>query len=555
MITEVEARDDAAKPSPTVRALWRLRIARRLLDAVAEEQRVVSILDDLDVQLAEAQVEQRDRLARWKVPISPASSERWPWPGTPATADARHRGALGDVARHETGLDGLIERIRALTTKALAPAGISVDEAEAGEARASRGSRRTRSVGAAEADLRRARADLATVTEHGEADPAARRSLEAAGVDAAPLLDAVVLDSSSREQWEPVLAPWRAADIAGCATRPGRRRRGSWNRPRRRRPRRRGPASGRRAAGTARHRPLPDDVARPPADALRRCGRRAVIVAGGFGAELWPPMPPSPGPEATLTAAEELHEYATRRLDAAPTRPHPRSRRPRPPPGRGQGHAGLHARGAPHRGAGRRPAGARRRRSGADSRHARRSSSPGAAGDLDPQEHRPPSRLSPLRPGGSPRSRTRSAPHAAVGRLDVDGCARRGRTPTPPQSPRSTATIARRARCEACPPRAARRRPGADRGRLAHRGRGTDPGDRRRRAAPGGPRRAGAAAYEVRRFDTVTRPLEDWLEDQLESDTSFRQEVEIERAVDSSSSARHARSAPPRPTSSIATAT
>ena len=536
MLTEVEARDSARQAVADGRQLWRLRIARRLLDAVAEEQRFVSILDDLDVQLAEAQVERRDRLARAEDLPDLAGLEREVAVAGDASdsADARHRGALGDVARHETGLDGLIERIHALTTKALAaPSGISVDDAEAGEARASLAvDEATRSVGAAEADLRRARADLAAVTEHGEADPAARRSLEAAGVRrqrrSSTPSSSTRRPGSSGSRCSPRGVPlWSSRDRS--ATRP--------SPPRSLEPSSSSPTPTPRTrfrTACSRHR-------QAPPGSSRRC-------SAASGRPMSMPTPASSWPVGSSTSCAAAMPPSPGRGRCSPTPKSRTSRRPAGSTPHDAPHvlaldaldrlraaaelAGLHAEESRRTEAvGRRPAGARRGRSGADRDALGARPSPGAAGDLDPGTAGGRAGGSRRRPGGSPRSRTRSAPPAqqSVASTSTAG-ARRGRTPTTPQSPRSMATIARRARCE----RRANEQLGVALERI-----GVDSltGDGAPTPAIGGVVRARGGldelvppTYEVRRFDTVTRPLEDWLEDQLESDTSFRQEVEIERA-------------------------
>ena len=214
-LTEIDSRDSARSAVAEGKRLWQLRLARKLLDALGERDRLGEQIAALDLQRTEAGANARDVGARLaELPDLDGLDEAVTAAESAAgEADERHRLANEVASRRRLELEQLVVRIRELTSDALAaPAGLSVDAAEQrAESSAAALDAALRAAGVAEAEVARAQQRLAAITEHGEADPLARAALDDAGVPSAPLIDAIELDESARSRWEPVLAPWRAA--------------------------------------------------------------------------------------------------------------------------------------------------------------------------------------------------------------------------------------------------------------------------------------------------------------------------------------------------------
>lgn len=214
-LSDIESRESARASIAEGHALWRRRTARRLLDAIDNEQRLRSDIDELQQRrqnLEALLADARQRLeqlhdgqgfdvvaAEMRQQVSDASDDL--------------QDANTGIAGIEADLRQLATRIAELTNAGLtAPHGLSVDAAKAAEAAA--GTNRTiaiRAEGAAEQSLDRATGHLATVAEHGEVDPETLRALHDAGIPAQVLIDVIELEQSERERWEPLLAPWRGA--------------------------------------------------------------------------------------------------------------------------------------------------------------------------------------------------------------------------------------------------------------------------------------------------------------------------------------------------------
>ncbi|MCU1461675.1 MAG: hypothetical protein JWO37_1750 [Acidimicrobiales bacterium] len=216
-LTEIDARDSARAAITDGKRLWRLRLARKLLDALSEQQQAEAQLTELSSrqQIAESAV--RDLEARLAdLPDAAALAEVVESARRAhEDADARHTTANEDVVRRRLELEQLAQQISALTTKALAaPPGISPEECDGRVADTTSSlDRAVRTLGAVEVDLQRANATLAAITEHGDSDPRARAALDAAQTDATSLIDGIVLEDTARQLWEPLLAPWRGAFV------------------------------------------------------------------------------------------------------------------------------------------------------------------------------------------------------------------------------------------------------------------------------------------------------------------------------------------------------
>jgi hypothetical protein len=214
-LAEIDARDSARAAIVEGKRLWQLRIARKLLDARSELERLQLQLAELTNERGEAEAEVRDIEARLASLPDLAGLDELVIAAERVSdeADSHYRSANEIVVRQRLELEQLVGRIRALTTMALAaPAGVSLEAAETSATEAAETlDLAVRALGAAETDAQRARVMLASITEHGDTDPGARAALAAANVPATSLLDGVVLDESARSTWEPLLAPWRGA--------------------------------------------------------------------------------------------------------------------------------------------------------------------------------------------------------------------------------------------------------------------------------------------------------------------------------------------------------
>lgn len=232
-LVDIDARDSARAAVAEGKGLWQLRIARKLLDALAERDRLTDEAAALSTRRESAAAAVRDAEARLAALPDAAGLGAQVDAAQRAydAADQRHSEAINDVARRELHLEQLVARITELTSTAVAaPVGISLPEAESRAATAAEDlDRAVRALGGAETDAQRALDALALVTEHGDTDARERAALAAAQVDALSLIDGVVLDDHARPQWEPLLAPWRGAfvvppeqrDLAVTAARPG----------------------------------------------------------------------------------------------------------------------------------------------------------------------------------------------------------------------------------------------------------------------------------------------------------------------------------------------
>ncbi len=212
---EIEARNGARAAVAEGRRQWQLRLARKLLDGLSEVQRLQSEATALEGEMAAASAVVADLEARIADAVDPTSLDEALSAARDADGEAgeHYREATETVARLVVELGMLTDRIRKLTSHALAaPAGLSLEEADARVIDAAGMlDATTRALGATEADLERARTALGAIVEHGDADPEARAALDAARVPAAPLLDRIVLAEQSRATWEPILAPWLGA--------------------------------------------------------------------------------------------------------------------------------------------------------------------------------------------------------------------------------------------------------------------------------------------------------------------------------------------------------
>lgn len=216
-LSEIDARDSARAAITDGKRLWRLRLARKLLDARSEQQQLEAQLAELSSRQHSANTAVRDLVARLAdLPDATALDEvvesaRLAY----EDSDRRHTEANEDVVRRRLELEHLAERINVLTTQALAaPAGISVEDCDKRVNDASALlDRAVRTLGSAEVDAQRAKATVAAITEHGDSDPGARAALDAAQAEATSLIDGIVLEDTARQLWEPLLAPWRGAFV------------------------------------------------------------------------------------------------------------------------------------------------------------------------------------------------------------------------------------------------------------------------------------------------------------------------------------------------------
>lgn len=320
-LDEIDARDGARAAVAEGKRLWQLRLARKLLDALAEQDRLQSHLTELTEEREGAAVDLRDIEARLTalpdlntLESSVAAAEQ-----RSAEADDRYKSRYEHSARLRLEQDALAKRISALTTKALgAPAGVTLAEAESKATDATEAlDRCLRALGASEAEARTAMQSLDAIIEHGDVDRGALSALEAAHVPAAPLLDGLILDDAARPTWEPLLSPWRNAlviagshrDEAVAAVPPG---------------------TVLVIVENAPIEPLPDGVVEaPPGSApfLRTLLDRAdppyadiaagVVVAGGFEQELCGRDAAIARARARLQQAESAHAIAVEQRNRA----------------------------------------------------------------------------------------------------------------------------------------------------------------------------------------------------------------------------------------------
>lgn len=220
-LAEIAGRDQARSAIAEGRRLWRLRVARKLLDALAEDQRLTEVVAELADEIVAAHSEAADLTARLgELPdlaalallVDRAAAE------VERANDVQHE-HVATVERLRLELRQLTERIGALTQASLAaPSGVDLPDAEAAVEHATRDHEAAlRRLGAAERDVDEAGELLATVTEHGAADPAVRRALDDAGVSAVPLLDGIELTDDGRSTWEPLLVRWGSALLVSQA--------------------------------------------------------------------------------------------------------------------------------------------------------------------------------------------------------------------------------------------------------------------------------------------------------------------------------------------------
>ena len=220
---EIEARKGARIAVAEGRRQWQLRLARKLMDALSDVERLQADMSELEADKMEASAALADLEARAADAIDPSTLDEVVAAAQQKAEEAHesYNQAAQAVARHDMELQMLAERIGRLMQQALAvPSGLSLEEAES-RAREAAGEidRTTRMLGASEAELEDARTALQVISDHGDADPSARAALEAAQVSAAPLLDGIVLADGARAMWEPVLAPWRGAFTVPAAHR------------------------------------------------------------------------------------------------------------------------------------------------------------------------------------------------------------------------------------------------------------------------------------------------------------------------------------------------
>lgn len=218
-LSDIEARDSARASIAEGHALWRRRTARRLLDAIANEQRIRTDADELAKRretshslLTDAR-ERLELLSDSEGLEAAAEAARREW----TKADEALQGANSGLAEINASLRQIASTISARTTEALAaPPGLASDAAESAvdDAEAKR-RLAIEAEGAAKREREQARDRLVEIAEHGDVDPATLDALRTAGVPTRVLLDLIEVDQSERNQWEPLLAPWRGALLIG----------------------------------------------------------------------------------------------------------------------------------------------------------------------------------------------------------------------------------------------------------------------------------------------------------------------------------------------------
>jgi chromosome segregation protein len=214
-LVDIAARDAARAALAEGKALWQLRIARKLLDALAEHERIDGELTELGAQHAEALAVVSDVKARLNefpdlsaLGDAVAGAEE----GAEQASDAFDSAKEHDL-KLRIELKQLATQIDDLTGKALgAPAGLTADDAErADRAAAEAADEATKKVGAAETHVEEVQRALDRVSDHGEADDEAFTALAGAGIETAALTDGIVVAEDARARWEPLLAMWRSA--------------------------------------------------------------------------------------------------------------------------------------------------------------------------------------------------------------------------------------------------------------------------------------------------------------------------------------------------------
>jgi hypothetical protein len=214
-LTEIEARDKARAAVAEGRRLWRLRLARRLIDALAERDDLESSLESLATELVDSDTRTQDIEARLTdLPDlaalhTKAGEVEKEW----YVADSGRQEARGEVDRLQRELSELASRLQELTTLALtAPAGMTLEEVtNRAEETAEAARTALLLLGAAGEDVRQVSDALEATLEHGDIDTHVREALVDNGIEAPALLDGIVLADNSRAFWEPILASWRAA--------------------------------------------------------------------------------------------------------------------------------------------------------------------------------------------------------------------------------------------------------------------------------------------------------------------------------------------------------
>ena len=214
-LADIAGRDQARASLTEGRRLWRLRVARKLLDALAEERRLTEVVAELAEEITAAHSEADDLTARLaELPDLAALARLVDQAAVEVErANAAQHEHVAAVERLRLELRQLTERIGELTRASLAaPSGVEPDAAEAAVQQAQADHEAAiRRLGAAEGAVADARDLLDAVTEHGAADPRARKALDDAGVSGVPLLDGIELADGARDTWEPLLAPWGGA--------------------------------------------------------------------------------------------------------------------------------------------------------------------------------------------------------------------------------------------------------------------------------------------------------------------------------------------------------
>ena len=111
-------------------------------------------------------------------------------------------------------LESLTERQHALKARAVAADGLGVEQAEAARREAEAGLERAQRAKGITASVRRDAQQALAAAERGQ-DVAARQieTLREHDIDAAPLVDVLVLDDGQRQVWEPRLLPYRDAVV------------------------------------------------------------------------------------------------------------------------------------------------------------------------------------------------------------------------------------------------------------------------------------------------------------------------------------------------------
>lgn len=223
MLGEIDARDAARAALAEGTQLWRLRIARKLLDALAEHDRIKDDIRGFHTQLIDAQALVGDVEARLAAFPDLTQLEA-------AMSQAEHRAQLASEAFDDAiGRDRelraelklLAGQIGELTRRAYgAAADVTVGGAEEAVVSARLAlDDATGQVGAFESQVAEKQHALDLISEHGEADTNAFAALVEARVEVTPLIDGIVLAADARTRWEPLLALWRTALVVPSSDR------------------------------------------------------------------------------------------------------------------------------------------------------------------------------------------------------------------------------------------------------------------------------------------------------------------------------------------------